>query len=137
MKRTAMLGYWLTLGMCVFTISSCTSDELVLQYSPQAQLLLEKSREFAQKYGVDMLLNEEYIEETAQVLTVEKMEEDFKREANRKKEAITRFSYRGLVKNKMVRVIQIDSIGPDSVRRDTLTFYPSLTNDSIRTDSVK
>ena len=72
MKRTAMLGYWLTLGMCVFTISSCTSDELVLQYSPQAQLLLEKSREFAQKYGVDMLLNEEYIEETAQVLTVEK-----------------------------------------------------------------
>ncbi|MBR6481917.1 MAG: hypothetical protein IKT26_01635 [Bacteroidaceae bacterium] len=136
MKRISFFLCFLTLGICG-NMTSCTNEELVLQYSPQAQRLLDKGREFALKYGVDMWLNEEHIEETAKFLTVEKMEEDFKREANRKKEAITRFSNRGLVKNKMVRVIQIDSIGPDSVRRDTLTFYPSLTNDSIRTDSVK
>lgn len=133
-----ILSHWSTLFFIIcFHMTSCTNEELVLQYSPRAQLLLDKGREFALKYGVDMWLNEEHIEETAKFMTVEKLEEDFKREANRKREAIIRYSNRPLVKNKIVKIIQIDSIGPDSVRRDTLTFYPSLENDSIRTDSVK
>lgn len=58
---------------------ACASDEADEQaLSPQAQLLLKKSREFAQKYHVDMTLNEENIEETAKTLTVAQLENDYR-----------------------------------------------------------
>ncbi len=58
---------------------ACASDEADEQaLSPQAQLLVKKSREFAQKYHVDMTLNEENIEETAKTLTVAQLENDYR-----------------------------------------------------------
>ena len=59
------------------TIHACSSDEADEQNLSQAQLLMQKSKEFAQKYGVDMTLNEENIKETAKTLTVEQMEKDY------------------------------------------------------------
>ena len=53
---------------------ACSSDEADEQNLTQAQLLMQKSKEFAKKYGVNMTLNEENIEETAKTLTVEQME---------------------------------------------------------------
>ena len=64
----------------VLAFDACSADDEAeeLQHSPQAQLLLQKSREFAKKYGVNMTLNEDNIEETAKTLSVEEMEKDFR-----------------------------------------------------------
>ena len=60
----------------VLAFDACSADDEAeeLQHSPQAQLLLQKSREFAKKYGVNMTLNEDNIEETAKTLSVEEMD---------------------------------------------------------------
>lgn len=121
MKHISSFLCILTLGIC-FHLTSCSSDELVLQYSPQAQLLLEKSREFAQKYGVRMWLHEDNAEWLATWLTVEQMEKDYQLEASRK-------------------IIFSRSFDANSntieERVDTIWLPRWWENDSIRTDSVK
>ena len=64
----------------VLAFHACSADDEAeeSQHSPQAQLLLQKSREFAKKYNVNMTLNEDNIEETANTLSVEEMEKDFR-----------------------------------------------------------
>ena len=64
----------------VLAFHACSADDEAEepQHSPQAQLLLQKSREFAKKYDVNMTLNEDNIEETAKTLSVEEMEKDFR-----------------------------------------------------------
>ena len=69
-------------------IHACSSDEADEQNLTQAQLLMQKSKEFAKKYGVDMTLNEENIEETAKTLTVEQMEKDYQEWAELMKKPI-------------------------------------------------
>ncbi len=61
---------------------ACSSDEADDQSLSQSQLLLKKSREFAKKYGVELALNEENIDEIAKTLTVEQMEKDYQEWAN-------------------------------------------------------
>ena len=70
----------------VLAFHACSADDEAeeSQHSPQAQLLLQKSREFAKKYNVNMTLNEENIEETAKTLSVEQMENDFQKWADMK-----------------------------------------------------
>ena len=60
----------------VLAFHACSADDEAEepQHSPQAQLLLQKSREFAKKYNVNMTLNEDNIEETAKTLSVEEMD---------------------------------------------------------------
>lgn len=67
--------------VAIATIYACSSDEADEQNLTQAQLLMQKSKEFAKKYGVDMTLNEEKFEETAKTLTVEQMEKDYQKMA--------------------------------------------------------
>ena len=64
----------------VLAFHACSADDEAEgpQHSPQAQLLLQKSREFAKKYNVNMALNEDNIEETAKTLSVEQMEKDYR-----------------------------------------------------------
>ena len=64
----------------VLAFHACSADDEAEepQHSPQAQLLLQKSREFAKKYNVNMTLNEDNIEETAKTLSVEEMEKDYR-----------------------------------------------------------
>ena len=77
--KKLMLSVLAIAGMLVAmaTIYACSSDEADEQNQFQAQLLMQKSKEFAKKYGVDMTLNEENIKETAKTLTVEQMEKDY------------------------------------------------------------
>ena len=102
-------------------MTSCTSEELVLQYSPRAQLLLEKSQEFAHKYNVKMWLNKENAEWLATWLTVEQMEKDYQTEASRK----------------IIFSKSFDANGNSIERVDTIWLPRWWENDSIRTDSVK
>ena len=64
----------------VLAFHACSADDEAEepQHSPQAQMLLQKSREFAKKYNVNMTLNEDNIEETAKTLSVEEMEKDYR-----------------------------------------------------------
>ena len=64
----------------VLSFHACSADEEAdePQHSPQAQLLLQKSSEFAKKYNVNMTLNEDNIEETVKTLSVEEMEKDYR-----------------------------------------------------------
>lgn len=110
----------LAVTLC-YGITSCSSDELVLQYSPRAQLLLEKSQEFAHKYNVKMWLNEENAEWLATWLTVEQMEKDYQTEASRK----------------IIFSKSFDANGNSIERVDTIWLPRWWENDSIRTDSVK
>ena len=77
--KKLMLSVLAIAGMLVAmaTIYACSSDEAGEQNQSQAQMLMQKSKEFAKKYGVDMTLNEENIEGTAKTLTVEQMEKDY------------------------------------------------------------
>lgn len=60
---------------------SCTTDEAE-EAKTQEQILLQKSKEFAQKYGIDMMLNEDKLSEAVKDgLTVEQMEADYKEAA--------------------------------------------------------
>lgn len=120
MKRIAILWCFLTVGICS-SMTSCTSEELVLQYSPRAQLLLEKSQEFAHKYNVKMWLNKENAEWLATWLTVEQMEKDYQTEASRK----------------IIFSKSFDANGNSIERVDTIWLPRWWENDSIRTDSVK
>ncbi len=110
----------LAVTLC-YGITSCSSDELVLQYSPRAQLLLEKSQEFAHKYNVKMWLNKENAEWLATWLTVEQMEKDYQTEASRK----------------IIFSKSFDANGNSIERVDTIWLPRWWENDSIRTDSVK
>lgn len=121
MKHISSFLCILTLGIG-FHMTSCSSDELVLQYSPRAQLLLEKSQEFANKYKVKMWLNEENAEWLATWLTVEQMEKDYQTEASRK----------------IIFSKSFDANGNTTEERvDTIWLPRWWENDSIRTDSVK
>ena len=64
----------------VLAFHACSADDAAEepQHSPQVQMLLQKSREFAKKYNVNMTLNEDNIEETAKTLSVEQMEKDYR-----------------------------------------------------------
>lgn len=57
---------------------ACSSDE---NNDPQpmtkTQLLLKKSKEFAQKYNVDLEVDEAQLEKVADTLSVEQMERDY------------------------------------------------------------
>lgn len=110
----------LAVTLC-YGITSCSSDELVLQYSPRAQLLLEKSQEFAHKYNVKMWLNKENAEWLATWLTVEQMEKDYQTEASRK----------------IIFSKSFDANGNSIERVDTIWLPRWWENDFIRTDSVK
>lgn len=110
----------LAVTLC-YGITSCSSDELVLQYSPRAQLLLEKSQEFAHKYNVKMWLNKENAEWLATWLTVEQMEKDYQTEASRR----------------IIFSKSFDANGNSIERVDTIWLPRWWENDSIRTDSVK
>lgn len=111
----------LAVAFC-YGVISCTSDELVLQYSPRAQLLLEKSQEFAHKYKVKMWLNGDNAEWLATWLTVEQMEKDYQLEASRK----------------IIFSRSFDANGNTIEERvDTIWLPRWWENDSTRTDSVK
>lgn len=68
---------WLS-GAVVF--NACSSDDWTdeaEQTRSRADFLRAKAKEFSEKYGVDMSLNEENMDELVQTLTVEQMEKDF------------------------------------------------------------
>lgn len=79
----------LGIAFTVFALHACQSDEMdtteQTTLSAKARLLLEKSKVFSQKYGIEMRLNEDSIETIAQTLTVEEMEADYKQWAACKK----------------------------------------------------
>lgn len=68
------------LAACVTTFFACSQDEAEEQSPPQASkadILRAKAKELSLKYGIDMSLNEENINEIADTLTVEQLEKDF------------------------------------------------------------
>lgn len=79
MKKSFLLVPAFSLGLLMaLNFSSCSNDEADGQQS-KAELLLQKSKEFEKKYGVGMELNPDSLDEIAQTLTVEQMEEDYRR----------------------------------------------------------
>ncbi len=68
--------------LCSLSFLSCSTDEKEDPTQSKIQLLLNKSKEFSTKYGIDMQLNPDSIGKAVDTLTVEKMEEDYKRMAN-------------------------------------------------------
>jgi len=86
MKRILFLSFLmvaaLTIGTVVF--SSCSQDEAEDTNQTKVEHLKAKAAEFAKKYDVQMSLNEENIEQIAETLTVEQMEQDFQVFANLK-----------------------------------------------------
>lgn len=79
MKKIATI-----LASCIVATSlslaviACTADEQDDTNLSKEELLLKKSKEFAQKYDVDMALNEDSLSQIAETLTIEQMEEDYK-----------------------------------------------------------
>ena len=63
---------------------ACSSDEANDPSTAKSQLLVQKSKEFAKRYGVDLVLNESTLDETSKTLTVEQMEKDYQEWANMK-----------------------------------------------------
>ena len=76
-KLLLIFGAALALSTTAF-FNACSTDEVDAEQLSKKQLLLAKSKEFARKYGVNMTLREDRIDEIAQRLTVEQMERDFK-----------------------------------------------------------
>lgn len=65
------------------TFHACSSDEANdPQPMSKSQLLLKKSKEFAQKYNVDLEVDETQLEKVADTLSVEQMERDYQAWAN-------------------------------------------------------
>jgi len=86
MKRILSLSFLMAATLAIDTVvfSSCSQDEAEDTNQAKVELLKAKAAEFAKMYGVQMSLNEENIEQIAETLTVEQMEQDFQAFANRK-----------------------------------------------------
>ncbi len=65
--------------LLIQNLQSCSENDTDDPVKSKAALLLAKSKEFAEKYGVSMVLNSDSVEAAAQTLTVEQMEEDYRR----------------------------------------------------------
>lgn len=83
MKRLHFIPFAFA-GVAAFIISfyACSSDETDNQALPKSQLLLKRSHELAEKYNVHITLDKTKLDETAQTLTIEQMENDYKDWAN-------------------------------------------------------
>lgn len=57
--------------------TACSQDEVDEPQQTKVDLLKAKAKEFAEKYGVEMSLNEDNIAQIAETLSVEQMEKDF------------------------------------------------------------
>ena len=57
---------------------ACTSDEVDEQSVTDSQLLMQKSKEFAKKYGVNLALDPNKLNEASKNLTIEQMEQIYK-----------------------------------------------------------
>ncbi len=79
MKKIAFVLMTLFAILLVQNLQSCSQDDTDDPVKTKAALLLAKSKEFAEKYGVSMELNRDSVEVAAQTLTVEQMEEDYRR----------------------------------------------------------
>ncbi len=91
MKRSN-LSLLLTTGVIAtfVAIHACSSDETnEPQSMTKTQLLLKKSKEFAQKYNVDLEVDEAQLEKVADTLSVEQMERDYQAWANFTRTPIT------------------------------------------------
>ncbi len=66
------------MGTTVTVFNACSNDEVEeQQLESKADYLRAKAKEFSKKYGVDMSLNEENMDNWAETLTVEQLEADF------------------------------------------------------------
>lgn len=78
--KKSFLSLLLTTGAIatLVTFHACSSDETSdPQPMSKSQLLLKKSKEFAQKYNVDLEVDETQLEKVADTLSVEQMERDY------------------------------------------------------------
>jgi len=94
MKSLRIFSFLLATLLAVGTLGfiACSQDEA--EDTPtKAELLKAKAAEFAKKYGVQMSLNEENIEQISETLTVEQMEQDFQAFANFQGATSTNKSY--------------------------------------------
>ena len=112
----------------VLAFHACSADDEAEepQHSPQAQLLLQKSREFAKKYDVNMTLNEDNIEETAKTLSVEQMENDFLEMAE--------FHLSFDVPNQSTGKRSVNKL---RIRRKAATFEETMVSGSFHCDSYE
>lgn len=78
--KKSFLSLLLTTGAIatLVTFHACSSDEANdPQPMSKSQLLLKKSKEFAQKYNVDLEVDEAQLEKVADTLSVEQLERDY------------------------------------------------------------
>ncbi len=83
--KKSFLSLLLTTGAIatLVTFHACSSDEANdPQPMSKSQLLLKKSKEFAQKYNVDLEVDEAQLEKVADTLSVEQLERDYQSWAN-------------------------------------------------------
>ncbi len=70
--------------------TACSQDEVDEPQQTKVDLLKAKAKEFAEKYGVEMSLNEDNIAQIAETLSVEQMEKDFQNFALFKKNFVVK-----------------------------------------------
>lgn len=70
--------------------TACSQDEVDEPQQTKVDLLKAKAKEFAEKYGVEMSLNEDNIAQIAETLSVEQMEKDFQNFALFKKNLVVK-----------------------------------------------
>ena len=91
--KKLILGVGLVLTVSVINLfNACSADETDEAYMEQTskkELLLAKSKEFAKKYGVDMEIRKDILDELAQSITIEEMERDFKMYSMLEKEILS------------------------------------------------
>ncbi len=95
MKRSN-LSFLLTTGAIATFVAfhACSSDEANdSQPTSRSQMLLKKSKEFAQKYNVDLEVDEIQLEKVADTLSVEQMERDYIAWSNLINKSITNTSH--------------------------------------------
>lgn len=91
--KKLIFGVGLVLTVSVINLfNACSADEAEEAYMEQTskkELLLAKSKEFAKKYGVDMEIRKDMLDELAQSISIEEMERDYKEVAKNKQKTIT------------------------------------------------
>lgn len=91
--KKLIFGVGLVLTVSVINLfNACSADETeeaYMEHTSKKELLLAKSKEFAKKYGVDMEIRKDILDELAQSITIEEMERDYKEMAKNKQKPIT------------------------------------------------
>jgi len=142
MTKRTILSTWVSAlflsGAVVFY--SCSSEDMEDERPlTKAELLRAKAKEFSQKYGVEMSLNEENIDSLANVLTVEQMEKDFQAFAALKNQEIVGARTnkdRRVLSRKIFRVNHNTSIEEDREQTyessETVTLQPFSTSFKVK-----